>query len=82
MLALSRKQGQRVFIGEDIAVRVIEIRGGQVKLGFEAPRGVNIRREELRRRVESGEPIAEIRDDLDHRENQDSPAKRVSATDG
>jgi len=47
MLTLSRKEGETVYIGENIKVYVQEIRGAQVKLSFEAPRDVEINREEL-----------------------------------
>jgi len=47
MLVLSRKKGERVVIGPDVYVTVIEIRGDRVKLGFEGPNEVPIHREEL-----------------------------------
>jgi carbon storage regulator len=47
MLVLSRKKGERVVVGQDIYVKVIEIRGDRVKLGFEGPDEVPIHREEL-----------------------------------
>ncbi|MBY0524701.1 MAG: 5-(carboxyamino)imidazole ribonucleotide mutase [Gemmataceae bacterium] len=48
MLVLSRKAGQQVIIGNDIYVAVVAVRGTQVSLGFDAPGGVCIVREELR----------------------------------
>ena len=48
MLVLSRKHGQCVRIGDSIEVKVLEIEGGRVKLGFSAPPEVNIQREEIR----------------------------------
>ena len=47
MLVLSRKKGERVLIGQDIYVKVIDIRGDRVKLGFEGPNEVPIHREEV-----------------------------------
>ena len=47
MLVLSRKNGESVCIGPGIHVKVLAIRGGTVKLGFEAPPEVAIRREEI-----------------------------------
>jgi carbon storage regulator len=47
MLVLSRKIGEEVVIGEDIRVRVLSIHGNQIRLGFVAPRDVQIHREEL-----------------------------------
>lgn len=47
MLVLSRKPGERVLVGEDIEVVVLEVEGNQVKLGFSAPRYVPIFRAEI-----------------------------------
>ena len=52
MLVLSRKPGERVRIGEEIEVTVLEIRGNQVKLGFSGPSEVPIHREEIYQRME------------------------------
>lgn len=51
MLVLSRKKGQRVVIGNNVFVKVIEVRGDRVKLGFEGPDEVPIHREELSCRI-------------------------------
>jgi carbon storage regulator len=48
MLALSRKTGERILIGQDVVLTVLAVRGKQVCLGIEAPKSVNILREELR----------------------------------
>jgi carbon storage regulator len=48
MLVLTRKQGQAIFIGEDIEVVVLEVRGDQVRLGIRAPRDVSVVRREIR----------------------------------
>lgn len=47
MLVLTRRSGEAVYIGEDIVVRVLEINGGQVRLGFDVPKKINVAREEL-----------------------------------
>jgi carbon storage regulator len=49
MLVLTRKTSERVIIGETIEVKVLEIRGGKVKLGFQCPPEISIRREEIGR---------------------------------
>ena len=51
MLVLSRKIGQSLLIGNDIRIKVVEIRGQQVRLGLEAPDDVPVIREELHREV-------------------------------
>ena len=47
MLVLSRKKNEKVFIGDDIVVTVVEIKGDKVRIGFEAPREVPVHREEV-----------------------------------
>lgn len=47
MLVLTRKKGERVMIGDDIVVTLIDIRGDGVRIGFDAPRGVPIQRAEV-----------------------------------
>lgn len=47
MLVLSRKAGEAIYIGDNIKVVVTEISGGKVRLGFEAPKDIQIAREEL-----------------------------------
>ena len=47
MLVLTRKVGERVQIGPSVFVRVLRSNGGRVRLGIEAPRGVEILRDEL-----------------------------------
>ena len=59
MLVLSRKPGQRVMIGDNIVVSVIEVRGSTIRLGIEAPRSLSVHREEvLLREAEMAEPRA------------------------
>ena len=49
MLVLSRKAGQRIAIGNDITVIVLECTSGRVRIGIEAPPDVPIYREEIER---------------------------------
>ncbi len=44
MLVLARKASETIQIGDNITVKVLSIRGGQVKLGIEAPSGVRVSR--------------------------------------
>jgi carbon storage regulator len=52
MLVLSRKKNEKVIIGDNIEVRVIDVRGDRVKLGFIGPADVPIHREEVFRRID------------------------------
>jgi carbon storage regulator len=47
MLVLSRKPGQRIVIDDDIIITVVELRQGRVVVGIDAPKDVNIAREEV-----------------------------------
>ena len=47
MLVLSRKPGERILIGDDIAITIVRIGPNNVRVGIEAPRELNIVREEL-----------------------------------
>lgn len=47
MLILTRRLGETIVIGDDIRITVTRIKGNQVRLGIQAPTGINIRREEL-----------------------------------
>ena len=47
MLILSRKTNQKIRVGDSIEITVIEVRGDQVKIGVEAPRSVQVFREEI-----------------------------------
>jgi len=50
MLVLSRKEDERIRIGESIVITIVGISGDKVKIGIEAPREVLVLREELKPR--------------------------------
>ena len=47
MLVLTRKAGERVLIGDDIVVTILDARGDGVRIGIDAPRGIRIQRDEV-----------------------------------
>ncbi|MDR1238655.1 MAG: carbon storage regulator CsrA [Treponema sp.] len=47
MLILSRKVNEKIMIGDNVSVSVIEVRGDQVRLGVDAPRDVKVFRQEV-----------------------------------
>jgi carbon storage regulator len=55
MLVLSRKPGERILIGDQVAITIVRIGPNTVRLGIDAPRDMNIVREEL-----CAESVAEV----------------------
>lgn len=53
MLVLSRKVGEKIFIGDKIAVTVVRVAQGIVRLGVEAPKELPIVREEIKDRLKA-----------------------------
>lgn len=47
MLVLSRKLGEKIFIGENICITVVDVDRNKIRLGIEAPPSVAILRQEL-----------------------------------
>lgn len=52
MLVLTRRAGESIVIGNSVVVTVLESRGDQIRLGIQAPREVQVHREEVYRQVE------------------------------
>lgn len=59
MLVLTRKVDERIVIGDDMQVTVLEIRGGKVKLGFECDGKVSVHRLEVYERMRAERERAE-----------------------
>ena len=47
MLIITRRAGERIMIGDEIAIEVMEIVGNSVRIGISAPRSVPVYREEI-----------------------------------
>ena len=52
MLILTRRIGQRIFIGDDVELLVVGVKGNQVKLGVAAPKDIAVHREEIYERIQ------------------------------
>jgi carbon storage regulator len=63
MLVLSRKIGEKIVIGNDVFITVLEVRGDNVKLGMDAPRHISIHREEIYQRIQQEQPGQAVADD-------------------
>ena len=51
MLILTRRQNQSIKLGSEITLRILAIKGGQVRVGIDAPKDVAVYREELAKRL-------------------------------
>ena len=51
MLILTRTEGEKLRIGDDITVVILGVRGNQVRLGVDAPREIPVHREEIYQRI-------------------------------
>jgi carbon storage regulator len=51
MLILTRKFGENIRIGDKIKIIILDVKGGQVKLGIDAPPNITVHREEIYERI-------------------------------
>lgn len=47
MLVLSRQRNERILVGDDIVLQILEIRGNKVRVGITAPGNVKVLRDEI-----------------------------------
>lgn len=58
MLVLTRRAGESVMIGDDVVITVLEARGDVIRLGIQAPRDVQVHREEVYRELKEANQAA------------------------
>jgi carbon storage regulator len=51
MLIITRRPGEKIMLGDDVVIEVIEASGSSVRIGIDAPRSVRVFREEIWRAV-------------------------------
>jgi carbon storage regulator len=56
VLCLSRRIDESLKIGDEITITVLGINGNQVRIGISAPRTIAVHREEVKERIDRGEP--------------------------
>jgi carbon storage regulator len=72
MLIITRRPGEKVMLGDDVVIEVIEVSGSSVRIGIDAPKAIPVYREELWRAVKAeNEAAAKAKADLP----QDLPVK-------
>jgi carbon storage regulator len=47
MLRISRRAGERIMLGDDTVIEILEVRGQTVRIGIDAPRSIPVYREEI-----------------------------------
>lgn len=52
MLVLTRRPGESIMIGDDVVITVLDVRGDVVRVGINAPRSVQVHREEVYRELQ------------------------------
>lgn len=62
MLILSRKTNEKICIGENITLTIIEVRGDQVKIGVDAPKDIKVFRHEVFTAIQSENKAAAVAD--------------------
>ncbi len=77
MLILTRRIGESVYIGDDVRLTVLGVRGTQVRIGINAPKEVPVHREEIYYRIKHEQDGTDDHDDDDdgnyrHHEYDDS----------
>lgn len=61
MLILTRRQTETVVIGDNITITVLNIRGGRVRIGVNAPREISVNREEILEKTRRGHRMPHVR---------------------
>lgn len=57
MLILTRKVGETVMVGDDVTLTVLGVKGNQVRLGINAPRHIQVHREEIYQKIKEDQKL-------------------------
>ena len=73
MLILTRRVGEKLVIGENVTVTVLGVKGNQIRIGIDAPRSVDVYREEIYEQVKQENLSAIANVDAIRNAVQDAP---------
>lgn len=71
MLILTRRVGETLMIGDEVSVRVLGVKGNQVRLGVNAPKDIAVHREEIYQRIQHEKSM---QNQMQHLEQQNFPS--------
>ena len=60
MLILTRRYGESVMLGDDISIKILGIKGNQVRVGIDAPRDLAVHRDEIYARIQREKELANL----------------------
>lgn len=60
MLVFTRRVGEKFRIGDDKVISVLQVNGGQVRIGIDAPKDVSVHREEIYKRIQADKTSEEV----------------------
>ena len=62
MLIITRRPGEKIILGDDVVIEVIEVSGSSVRVGIQAPKSIPVYREEIWRSVKEENAAAAAAD--------------------
>ena len=76
MLVLSRKKGERIMIGDNITIVIVEVRGDKVRIGVEAPKDVPVHRDTVYEAIKRLAQQATSDENSDGQEHQEKVERK------